>query len=275
MEVDVRPKRRLKRAMSQAPARPTQPFSLAGRTAVVTGASRGLGFEMAMALARAGARVFVNGSHAGRAEAASARIVEEGFQAEPLVFDVTDEAAARAALSHAAAASGRLDILVNNVGMRLRQPLEAIDAAGLREMLDVDLVAPFLLSKHAAELMKASGYGRIIMISSVQGMFGRRGDAAYITAKGGMIAMARALAAEYGFFGVTCNTIAPGSFATETNADIVATPEGQALVKRRSFLRRYGEPHEIAGAAVFLASEAASYVTGALIPVDGGWSAAF
>jgi len=251
------------------------PFSLDGRTAVVTGASRGLGLEMARALAHAGARVFVNGSHEGRAAAAAKQIADEGLAAEPLVFDVADEAAGRAALAKAASATGRLDILINNVGMRLRQPIEAIDSAALRGMLDVDLVAPFLLSKHAAELMKPAGFGRLIMISSVQGMFGRRGDAAYITAKGGMIAMARAIAAEYGYFGITCNVIAPGSFATETNAALVARPEGQELVKRRTFLRRYGEPHEIAGAAVFLASEAASYVTGAVLPIDGGWSAAF
>jgi len=250
------------------------PFSLAGRTAVVTGASRGLGFEIARALAAAGAQVFVN-SRAEGAAAAAERIVREGGQAQPLAFDVAEEAAGRAALEQAAKAAGRLDILVNNVGMRLRRRIDEIDAPALREMLDVDLVAPFLLSKAAAELMKPNGSGRLIMISSVQGLLARRGDAAYITAKGGMIAMARALAAEYGAFGVTCNTIAPGSFATETNAEIVATPEGQALARRRTFLRRYGEPHEIAGAAVFLASDAAAYITGAMIPVDGGWSAAF
>lgn len=250
-------------------------FSLQGRTAVVTGASRGLGYEMARALALAGARVFINGSHAGRADAACARLREEGLSADPAVFDVQDEKAGIDALERVASVSGRLDILINNVGMRLRQPLDAISAQAMGDMLSVDLVAPFVLSKAAAPLMKAGGYGRVIMISSVQGMFGRRGDAAYITAKGGMIAMAKALAAEFGRDQITCNVIAPGSFATETNLDIMSTPEGQALARRRTFLGRYGRPEEIAGAAVFLASPAAAYVTGAVLPVDGGWSAAF
>lgn len=131
-------------------------------------------------------------------------------------------------------------------------------------------MAPFALSKTAAELMIASGFGRLIMISSIQGLLGRRGDAAYITAKGGMHALTRALTAEYGRFGVTCNAIAPCTFATETNAETLANPAALALAKQRTF---FGQPHENAGSAVFLAYDAAAYGTGAILPVDGGWSA--
>jgi gluconate 5-dehydrogenase len=148
----------------------------------------------------------------------------------------------------------------------------AATSTAFRELLDIDLVAPFALSTHAAQVMREGEYGRIIMMASIQGLLGRAGDAAYISAKGGMIALTRALAAEYGPNGVTCNAILPGSFATETNLEIASSDAGRKGARRRAFLRRWGQPHEVAGAAVVLASEAASYVTGASIVVDGGWS---
>lgn len=253
----------------------SNPASLEGRIAVVTGASRGLGLEMARSLASAGAHVFLNGSHADRAAAASARLTSEGLSVEPLAFDVGDSAAAKAALSRVRAGRGRLDILINNVGVRLREPIEKIDGAALRSLLDIDLVAPFEMSRAAADLMDPLLGGRIIMISSIQALVARRGDAAYITAKGGMISMTRALAAEFGPRNITCNCILPGSFATETNLALIETPQGQELARRRTFLGRYGRPEEIGGAAAFLASDAASYITGVTLPVDGGWTAAF
>lgn len=252
---------------------PGEMFSLHGRVALITGASRGLGFEIAKALARAGARVVINGSNPERAEAAAAALTADGLDAFALAFDVRDEAVAGAALDQLAASEGRLDILVNNVGTRLRAPIDEMTTDAFRELLDIDLVAPFALSTRAAKIMRAGGYGRIIMMASIQGLLGRTGDAAYISAKGGMLALTRALAAEYGPDGITCNALVPGSFATETNQEMANSDAGRKLAQRRAFLRRWGEPHEVAGAAVFLASEAASYVTGASIVVDGGWSA--
>ncbi len=251
----------------------THPFDLTGRVALVTGAARGLGLEMARSLGQAGARVYLNGRDAGRLAEPVATLRAEGIDAHAAVFDVADEAVALAGLDAVAAVDGRLDILVNNVGMRLRASLEEIDAEGFRTMLDVDLVSAFSLSKRAAPVMKAGGYGRIIMVASTQGLAGRKGDVAYIAAKGGMIALTRALASEYGPDGITCNAIAPGGFATETNQRLMASEASQKIARRRAMLQRYGQPEEIGGAAVYLASPAASYVTARVLVVDGGWTA--
>lgn len=250
-------------------------FSLQGRVALITGASRGLGFEMAKALARAGAHVVINGSNAERAEAAAQAIGTEGGSASAACFDVGDHQTGEKQLRAIVAKQGRLDVLINNVGLRLRQPLQDISTEAFKRLLDVDLVAPFALSRAAAEHMRAGGYGRIINISSTQALQGRKGDAAYITAKGGLISLSRALAAEFGADGITCNAILPGSFETETNLPFTQTEQARSLVSKRTFLKRFGRPHEIGGAAVFLASEAGSYVSGAALLVDGGWTAAF
>ncbi|NBB16504.1 SDR family oxidoreductase [Caulobacter sp. SLTY] len=247
----------------------THPFDLTGKVALVTGAARGLGLEMARSLGQAGATVFLNGRAADRLAPALEVLKTEGIDARASVFDVADEPAAAAAI----AGFERLDILVNNVGLRLRAPLHEVTTDAFRTMLDVDLVAAFALSKLAAEIMKRHGYGRIIMVSSTQGIAGRKGDVAYITAKGGMIALTRALAAEYGADGLTCNAIAPGGFATETNAHLMTSDASLKIARRRAMLQRYGRPEEIGGAAVYLASPAASYVTGSVLVVDGGWTA--
>lgn len=244
-------------------------FALAGRVALITGSARGLGFEMAWGMASAGARVYINGTDAGRLEAAVARLAERGVTVLPALFDVADEALAAAWVERIYAEAGRLDILVNNVGIRMREPIAKIGGDELRHMLNVDLVSAFCLSKLAAPKMAAGGYGRIINISSVAAMQGRKGDAAYITVKGGMNAMTRSLACEFGPEGITVNTIMPGGFITETNA-FLREPDRVAAFKVRMPLGRAGEPEEIAGPAVFLASAAAGYVTGACLAVDGG-----
>lgn len=251
----------------------TTMFDLHGKVALVTGSSQGLGFEIARGLAVCGATVLVNGRNAGRIQEAAQALVDEGLSALPMPFDVADRAVADAATRDIMNRHQRLDILVNNVGQRMRRSIDKIGGNEMRSILDIDLIAAFELAKQAAEAMRRGGYGRIIMISSIQGLLGRAGDIAYITAKGGMIALTRALAAEYGPDGITCNCIAPGSFITPSNAAL-ELPEAQALAHRRTFLGRFGRPEEIAGAAVFLASGSASYVTGAVLTVDGGWSAA-
>lgn len=249
-----------------------QQFELTGRVALVTGSARGLGFEMARGMAAVGARVYINGTNEERLAGAVGRLQALGIEVLPACFDVSDEGAAKAWIERIHAESGRFDILVNNVGIRMREPLEAIGADELRHMLDVDLVASYTLAKLAAPLMEQGGYGRIINVSSVAAQRARRGDAAYIIAKGGMNAMTRALAAEFGPMGITCNALMPGGFLTETNEHL-KSPEARASFKGRMPLGRAGEPPEIAGPAVFLASEAASYVTGVCFAVDGGASA--
>ncbi|MBV1687841.1 SDR family NAD(P)-dependent oxidoreductase [Novosphingobium sp. G106] len=216
-------------------------FRLDGRVAVVTGSARGLGFEIARGMAAAGARVYINGTSDERLEAAARRLQGLGVEVAVACFDVTDETLAARSLDKIACETGRLDILVNNVGVRMREPLEHIGSAELRRMLDVDLVSAFTLAKLAAPVMGKGGYGRIINVSSIAALRGRVGDAAYIIVKGAMNAMTRSLAAEFGPLGITCNALMPGGFLTETNENL-KTPEMERMFKTRMPLGRAGNP---------------------------------
>lgn len=265
--------------MQTAQASPLSLFNLQGQTALITGASRGLGLAMARALVGHGARVWLNGRDPSALQAAvkacQSTKAPSGAQALALPFDVADEAATRAAIAQVVATDGRIDILINNVGQRRRQTLEALPAEALRDLLETNLLSAWTLCREVAGPMREQGSGRIINITSIAGPIARAGDAAYTTAKGGLAAMTRALAAELGPSNITVNAIAPGYFATEANAAMVAHAPTQAWLKQRTSLGRWGHPEEIAGAAVFLASPAASYVTGQTLVVDGGYLAHF
>lgn len=253
------------------------PFSLAGRTALVTGASRGLGLAMAQGLAAHGASVWLNGRDPdtlASAAAAVQAVALPGAQVRALAFDVGDHAAMRQAVQRLQQLGERVDVLVNNAGLRDRRPLQDLDAPALRRLLESHVVGPFELCRAVLPLMPQPG-GRIINITSIAGPLARAGDAAYTSAKGGLAALTRALAAELGPLGINVNGIAPGYFATEANAAMASNPEVAQWLQARTSLGRWGQPAEIAGAAVFLASAAASYITGQVLAVDGGYMAHF
>ena len=240
---------------------------LSGKVALVTGAARGMGFEIARRLAEEGATLWLNGREAGSLEAAAERISGD---VRTLPFDICDEVAAADAFARIADETG-LDILVNNAGARDRRSFEAIERADMEDLLRVNLVAPFDLARRAAALMRARGYGRIVNVTSIASEIAR-GDAAYTASKAGLAGVTRALAAELGADGITVNAVAPGFVMTEANEEWFKDGDQIAEhLRRRTSLGRWAQPHEIAGAVAFLASQDGSYVTGHTLIVDGGY----
>jgi gluconate 5-dehydrogenase len=245
-------------------------FSLEEKVALVTGAGRGLGFEIAKAMAGAGAHVVVNGRDQSRLDAAVAAIAAAGGVASAAAFDVADPDALRTALDDIERHHGRLDIVVGNVGQRDRRPLAQCADEDIRMLIEVDLVSSLILAREAARMMLAYGGGRLIFVTSIVSGRSSGRDATYASAKGGLVGMINALATEYGSRGITTNGIAPGFFATEMNAPLWENTERSAFFEQRTPLGRWGQPEEIGGAAVFLASPAASFVNGHILVVDGG-----
>lgn len=249
----------------------SRPFRLDGRIALVTGAGRGLGFEMARALAAAGATVVINGRHAERLEIAAVALgAATGRAVHIAPFDVADTGAGREAIAAVTREHGRLDILINNVGARDRRPLKDFSPEEASALIGTDLVGPMLLAREAAERMAEHRHGRLITVTSIAGHVANRHDPVYTAAKAGLTGLMRALAVDYARLGITSNAIAPGMFATETNAALVGDAEFSAFVDIRVPIGRWGKPEEIGAAAVFLASDEASFVNGHVLVVDGG-----
>jgi gluconate 5-dehydrogenase len=245
-------------------------FSLSGKVALVTGASRGLGKAMAEALARAGATVVLAARDVTRLEEVAAEIRREGREAHVSAFDLLDEPAVVAAIPSVVERVGRLDILLNNAGMYRTSKLLDSTLQLWHRTIDTNLTSAYLLAREAARVMIPQKSGRIINVGSYVSVLGRERMQAYAASKHGLAGLTKSLAGELGRHGITCNAIAPGYFMT----DMITPATGDAALMQAFTsaiaLNRWGRPDEMGGAAVFLASDASSYVNGHILHVDGG-----
>jgi gluconate 5-dehydrogenase len=248
-------------------------FDLTGRTALVTGSSRGLGRAMAEGLANAGAEVIVNGTDAARVAATVEEMRAAGLQAEACAFDITDEAAIVRAFSDFDARGIAIDILVNNAGIQLRKPMVDLTTAEWQRVIDTNLTSAFVIGREAGRRMVARKHGKVINIGSLTSDLARATVAPYTVSKGGIKMLTKAMAAEWAEHGIQANAIGPGYMLTDMNQALIDNPAFDAWVKGRAPAKRWGLPQELAGVAVFLASPASNYINGQIIYVDGGFSA--
>ena len=248
----------------------TSLFDLSGRTALVTGSSRGVGRAIAEGLAKAGARLVVNGTDPARVETAVAEFRSAGHAAEGAAFDVTDEAAIVNAFGSFDAKGVAIDILVNNAGIQMRKPLVEFTSADWRKVIETNLTSAFIIGREAAKRMIPRKRGKIINIGSLASELARPTVGPYTAAKGGIKTLTKSMAVEWAASGIQANAIGPGYMLTDMNQALMQNPDFNSWLMSRIPSKRWGRPDELVGAAIFLASSASDYVNGQIIYVDGG-----
>jgi gluconate 5-dehydrogenase len=247
-------------------------FDLSGRTVLVTGSTRGIGLALARGLGDAGATVIVNSRQQAAVDEALALLRSRAVACHGAAFDVSDEASVATAFAAFDAQGLQVDILINNAGIQHRKPMLELELSDWQRVIDTNLTAAFLVGKQAAQRMIARGRGgKIINIGSLTSEAARATVAPYTVAKGGIKMLSKAMAAEWAKFDIQANSIGPGYIRTDMNEALVNDPTFDAWVKASNPAQRWGEPEELVGTAIFLASAASNYVNGQIIYVDGGW----
>jgi gluconate 5-dehydrogenase len=249
-------------------------FKLDGQTALVVGGNRGLGLEMAKALAEAGAAIVIASRDAQRNEQAKSELTKSYQTACSAVgCDVSDPASVKAAVAEVVKKSGKIDILINSAGINIRGAIEDVSPEDFEKVQRVNVTGTWLVCREVVPIMKRNGYGRIVNIASMIGLVAIPERTPYCTSKGAVLQLTRSLAIELARTKITVNAICPGPFATEMNVSLTQDPEKYQAFISRIPMGRWGELHEIGGLALYLASPASSYVTGAGFVIDGGWVA--
>jgi gluconate 5-dehydrogenase len=245
-------------------------FNLKGKTALITGSGSGLGLAIAEGLAGAGAKILLNGRNELKLVAVENRFKQKGVQVDKLVFDVTDSSAVKKAIAAYEKNSGPIDILINNAGINIRGPFEEISEEDWKKVLDINVNGAMIVSQILGPFMMKRKAGKIINICSMQSDLGRPTIVPYTVSKGGIKMLTKALATEWGGHNIQVNGIGPGYFETELTKPLKDDPEFDKWLCSRTPANRWGQPKELIGAAVFLASEASDYVNGHILNVDGG-----
>jgi NAD(P)-dependent dehydrogenase (short-subunit alcohol dehydrogenase family) len=249
-------------------------FNLTGRVAIVTGGSKGLGLAMAAGLASAGAKILLVNRNSEEGLQAATNL-SELYKTQVLSYgaDITNQKQTESMVQFAIDTFGKIDILINSAGINIRGAIDELSASDFTKVMDVNVTGTWLCSRAVTPSMKKNGGGKIINLASTLGLVGLANRTPYASSKGAVVQMTRALSIELAPFNINVNAICPGPFLTEMNAPIAETEEGKKFIVGATVLGRWARMEEIQGIAIFLASEASSYMVGSIIPVDGGWTA--